>query len=488
MPNMLLPGVLLAVGFLLPAATVAQPKQNVIEFENCTLEMPGTVITAEARCGWLEVAEDPSNPGGRRIRLHVAMAPAVTQEPEADPLFLFAGGPGQAASEAYVLLRGVLEKVRRKRDIVMIDQRGTGKSNPMMCQPEEVDFTAVTDLVKIKQLAIDCLAGLDADARFYTTAVGMDDYDLVRAAMGYEKINLLGISYGTRSAQVYLRRHSEHVRSMILDSVVPAQLLLGAEHAQRLDEAVAQILTACANDQRCNERFPDGQNKLAGLLSDLRGEPRQIIITHPVTGLPEPILMNSEVLATAIRFLSYASETQAMLPLLINEAASNGDFSRLAAQALIVISRITDSLAHGMELSVVCSEDYPFMDLHADMGETLLGNLFIEALQVQCDAWPRGEVAHDFHEPKAFTLPVLLLSGERDPVTPPGYADQAAEQYENSLHLVAAGQGHNVIGRPCIRGIAQDFIATGSIVDLEIDCVDNIKPSPFFDSLLGPTP
>ena len=479
---------MVVAAFLLPAKLLAQPIDSTIEFENCNLEVPGTVLTAEARCGWLEVAEDPANPDGRKIMLHVAMAPAVTQEPEPDPLFIFAGGPGQAASEGYVILRGVLEKVRRKRDIVMIDQRGTGKSNPMMCRPEEVDFTAVADLDEIRQLAVDCLAQLDADPRFYTTAIGMDDYDQVRQALGYEKINLLGVSYGTRSAQVYLRQYPDRVRSMILDSVIPPQLLLGAEHAQRLDETVEQVLTACANDENCNQRFPDGLENLRSLLTELRTEPTLISITHPVTGLPEPILMNDDVLAAAIRFLSYSSETQAMLPLLINEARINGDFSRIASQALIVISRIADSLAHGMELSVICAEDYPFMDFDADMGETLMGNIFIEALKAQCDVWPRGDVAADFHEPKSFPVPVLLMSGERDPVTPAVYADQAAQQYENSLHLVAAGQGHNVVGRPCIRTIAQDFIDAGSVSELDTECVDKIKPSPFFDSLLGPLP
>ncbi len=482
------PALMVAAGFLLPAVVTAQPKDSSIEFENCTLEMPGTVLTAEARCGWLEVAEDPADPSGKKIQIHVAMAPAVTQEPDPDPLFLFAGGPGQAASEAYVILRGVLEKIRRKRDIVMIDQRGTGKSNPMMCQPEEVDFNAVTDLDEIKQIALDCLAELDADPRFYTTAIGMDDYDLVRQALGYEKINLLGVSYGTRSAQVYLRQYPDRVRSMILDSVIPPQLLLGAEHAQRLDESVEKVLAACANDETCNESFPNGQENLRELLTGLRAQARSITITHPVTGLPEPILMNADVLAAAVRFLSYSSETQAMLPLLIFEAKTNDVFSRIASQALIVISRISDSLAHGMELSVICSEDYPFMDLHADAGDTLMGNIFIEALQAQCDAWPRGAVAADFHEPKAFPLPVLLMSGERDPVTPPIYAEQAAQQYENSLHLVAAGQGHNVVGKACIRTIAQDFIVAGSISDLDTECVARIKPSPFFNSLLGPTP
>ena len=106
-------------------------------------------------------AENPAEPGGKTIRLHVAMAPAITQEPEPDPVFIFAGGPGQAASETYPIVRGVLEKIRRKRDIVMIDQRGTGQSNPMMCQPEEIDFSAVADITEIRNVAIECLAEID---------------------------------------------------------------------------------------------------------------------------------------------------------------------------------------------------------------------------------------------------------------------------------------------------------------------------------------
>ena len=468
----------------------ALPEGNSIEFSNCTLSLPGTTLTTVARCGWLEVPENPATPEGRRIRLHIALAPAVVRVPKADPLFFFAGGPGQSASESWVMLRPILEKIRKDRDIVLVDQRGAGQSNPLKCPMEEQEDALQTsvDLELIRRLARQCLDGLEADPRMYTTTIAMGDIDLVRKAMGYDRINLLGISYGTRAAQVYLRHFPEQVRTVVLDSVVPMELVLGQEHGLMLDRAVAQVFADCALDTDCRERYPTGAAELREYIAGLRLQPREIDFIHPYTGQEEKLMVTAEVLAFAIRFLSYSSQTQAMLPLLVHEAVSMNMPGRLATQAMLIGGALSEQISRGMELSVTCSEDIPYLKTDAASADTLLGATFHEVLRASCESWPRGEVAQDFHAPVTAEVPVLLLSGARDPVTPPAYATATAAHFPNSQVLVAPGQGHSVSTHPCLRDIAAAFIDKGSLQGLDTSCVSKIAPAPFFTSILGPEP
>jgi len=481
--------VTVAVVLALPAGALALPDSNTIEFTHCMLALPGTTHTASAQCGFLEVPENPDDPDGRTISLHLALAKATSTNIEPDPLFFFAGGPGQAASEIWVMLRPVLSKIRKTRDIVLIDQRGTGQSNKLQCfEKDDADLNAEIDFEQMARDTAQCASELDADPRFYTTTIAMQDYDRVRQAMGYDRINIMGVSYGTRAAQVYLRLFPDHVRTVTLDSVVPMQLALGQDHAAMLDRAFSAVFADCRRDQTCNTLFPRHEDELQALLGVLRDEPRWITITNPTSGQDQDIRLTAETLAVAIRFLSYASETQAVLPLLINEALTTGDLSRLASQAILVMSGINEMLARGMELSVLCSEDYPFMDMEADNSATIIGNIFLDAIGSQCAAWPRGDIPEGFHDPVVSSLPVLLMSGERDPVTPPQYAARVAQTFSNSLNLVARGQSHSVLRNICLRDVATRFIERGSIEDLDVSCVEKIQPAPFFTSLLGPDP
>jgi len=477
------------VWLAVPASALALPDSNQIEFSNCMLNLPGTNLTAGARCGSYEVAENPSEPEGKMISLKIAVAPATGKTTEPDPVFFFAGGPGQAATETWVMIRSTLNKIRKNRDIVMIDQRGTGQSNKLACESEVAeDLNQEIDLDLIRTETEKCLAELDGDPRFYTTSIAMGDYNLVRQAMGYDRINIIGVSYGTRAAQVYLRLFPETVRAVTLDSVVPMQLALGQEHAPMLDNSVEAVFEDCARDETCNSLYPRQAEELNALFMQLRNEPQQITIINPVSGELQDMRLTADTLAVAIRFLSYSSETQALIPLLVHEALTSGDLSRLASQAILVMSGLNEMLARGMELSVLCSEDYPFIDKSADYSGTLIGNLMLEIIELQCNVWPHGEVPEDFHQPVQSDLPVLLMSGERDPVTPPHYAALTAQSFSNSLNLVARGQAHSVMKNVCLRDITTEFVNKGSIEGLDTSCVENIQPAPFFTSLLGPDP
>jgi len=475
----------------LPLYAKSEVTDAALEMETCELSFPGTGLTAPAECGWFEVAENPADPEGNKIKLRVARVPAQGRNVEPDPLVLLAGGPGQAASEAWLIVAGALNKVNKNRDVLLIDQRGTGQSNPLRCPDMDMAEALAVDWEQLETTTRECLAALDGDARFYTTSIAMGDYDLVREALGYEKLNLFGVSYGTRAAQVYMRLFPDRVRSVVLDSVAPQTLALGSEHAIKLDRALQRVLTSCQADKVCNEAYPDVGDSLDLLIQRLDESPETVTLPHPLTGIPFTFEYDRDALASTIRFLTYSAETQAMLPLLINEAASTGNYQRLASQMLITASSLTDSITPGMELSVICAEDFPLFppdDGSSRDSEFLMGDSMLKASRIQCGIWPRGEVPANFHEPVVSDIPTLLLSGELDPVTPPEYAEEVSAHLSNSLHLVAPGQGHSVTGRGCTGKLVSDFIIAGHFDELETDCLSQLKPSPWFMSLTGPNP
>ena len=450
--------------------------------------VPGTPLSAVGECGWLEVAENPDQPDGRKIQIRVARIPARGRTAEPDPLVFFAGGPGQAATESWPIIGRALAKLSETRDILLVDQRGTGQSNALKCPTWGLEESLALDWDDLARTTQECLDALDGDPRFYTTTIAMHDIDAARAALGYEMVNLFGGSYGTRAAQVYLRLFPERVRSVVLDGVVPQTLALGSEHAMKLDQAIFRVLEACDNDTLCSDAFPDTAGKLRMLITDLEENPVEITVIHPTTGEPFPLTFNREVLSTSLRFLTYSSDTQAMLPLLIHEAAVDQRFDRLASQMLIAASGIQQTISQGMEMSVMCAEDYPLFPAETPPNDYLMGNVMEKSINIQCGVWPKGPVPANFHEPVTADVPVLLLSGELDPVTPPEYADQVAAYFPGSRHLVAPGQGHIATTRGCMGKIVSEFIIEGSAEGLETDCISNMQATPFFISLTGPTP
>jgi len=488
---------------VLPAALAQEGRDqagsgnNSILFTDCILQLPGTTLTAKAECGSLLVAENPAQSLSdsatddrvRSISLRIARVPASDQKQRLeDPIFFFAGGPGQAASETWPIVAGAMREANKRRDVILVDQRGTGGSNKLQCDLGEAEFVADIDLDEIRQQTRECLTGLDADPRFYTTSVAATDIEAVRQALGLGQINLVGVSYGTRAAQVYLRQYPRQVRSMVLDSVAPPQVLLGTEHAPMLDLALERIFARCRAQSDCFDRFGDPAERLQQLRKDLNAASPSLTMRMPSSGARETIPVTRDLLAVAVRLLSYASETQALLPIVL-EQAELGDWQPLAAQALMQVGNLTEMLARGMELSVICSEDVPFYPDDLNHSNTLLGNTLLDVMRAQCDVWPQGKVPTGFHDPlNNAEVPVLLLSGEVDPVTPPRYGDQAAAQFARSAHWVIPGQGHSVLRHGCLPDKLAEFLEQPDPSALDASCIDDIQASPFFLSLLGPSP
>src|SRR5688572_1207872 len=242
---------LAALAFCSALESTAAP----LTLEDCRLHSELGGGSVAARCGWLAVPENRDQPEGKHVRLHVAVLPSLRLEPAGDPLFVWSGGPGQAAGDFYISIAPALARIRRDRDIVVVDQRGTGRSNRLDCAfPEESD-AAFTDPQKLREIVRKCLAGLPGDPRYYTTSVAVRDLDEVRAALGYQQIDLYGVSYGTRVAQHYMRRYPERVRSVVLDGVVPPELALGPDVAREAQRALEQIFARCAAEAQCGARF-----------------------------------------------------------------------------------------------------------------------------------------------------------------------------------------------------------------------------------------
>ena len=458
---------------LLPALAPARTLGE-LTFTPCTLASDGALASVAAHCASLDVPEDRAAPEGRRISLSIAWVAPEAGEAQADPVFLLAGGPGQSARESYPSLERAFADIARHRNVILLDQRGTGGSNRLACESE--DEAAFDDSIEaLARQARACLDALSqhADVRHYTTTDAVADLDAVRQAIGAATINLVGISYGTRVAQQYAKAHPAAVRSMVLDGVVPNTLVLGQEHAGNLDDALATQFRHCAQLPACADALGDPQTQLRALTAQLRQTPRKVRYRDATTGEPTEGEFGYPMLAALLRMYVYHPATAATLPVLLHDLA-HGQSDAAMAQARLLLTSMGDSMAHGMGLSVSCSEDADELQPDPADAHSVLGSDFLAAIQTQCAIWPRGQRPADFREPLRGDVPVLLLSGQFDPVTPPRYGEEVAETLGNARHLVLHGQGHNVIGVGCTPKLVARFIESADPEAPDAHCLERL--------------
>jgi pimeloyl-ACP methyl ester carboxylesterase len=480
---------LLAAALVSPAAA---PQAQRLTLEPCRITDADGLVSTEARCGRLEVPEDPADPQGRRIGLAIAVVPAVATQAKPDPLVLIAGGPGQGSIEGYAPLLNDFDGLRRERDLVLVDQRGTGGSNRLDCaMPDDAIESGDLPPAALGALARDCLAQLPGRAQFYTTSVAVQDLEAVRAALGYERLNLYGGSYGTRVAQHYARRYPERTRTLTLDGVVPPGLELVPRIAIESQRALDGVFARCAADRACNARFPALPAQFAKVEAALGKSPVTLRLADPVTAERRELRVTRNHLVTAARLLLYSPWSASLLPLVIHEAATNGDYAPLAAQAEMAGESLERAIAFGMHNTVVCAEDAPRFAGAVDraaLAATTLGLQMVEGMEAICAQWPRGPVDADFAEPLHSAVPALLLSGEFDPATPAAWGAEAAAGFSDALHLVFPGQGHGQERLRCAQRIIRRFVEAGTAAGLDAACVQEIRPAPFFLSFSGSAP
>lgn len=462
-----------------------------LALEDCRINAgPGTPSIA-ARCGELERPLDPDDPSVGSILLKVAVVPSLSLEPAADAFVPIAGGPGASSIRFYAGWASAFERVRQDRDILLVDQRGTGESAPMSCDVEEelvdTDFSAETTLQTVR----DCLAALPYDPRFFTTSVAVRDLEAVRVALGYASLDLYGSSYGTRVAQHFARRYPESTRTVIIDGVVPPQIPLGPEIATESQRALDRVLDRCAHDPACAERFPDLRPDFERLQEALASGKVPVTVPDPVTGASKSFEFDTQQMAVAIRLLLYDARSIALIPLSITEAA-NGNYVPLAAQFMLTASSLNDSLNIGMHNAVMCTEDIPFIDFsavdQAAIDASYLGPLQLEAIRTMCSVWPQGLMDEDLLTPLATDIPVLLLSGDADPITPPRYAELAAVDLGNAWLLTGINQGHGLGIVGCMPRVVAGFVETMTLEEGAADCLGDAFAMPFFIDFSGPMP
>jgi pimeloyl-ACP methyl ester carboxylesterase len=462
---------------------VRQPATKKLVLNDCKVEG----VQGQAKCGTLEVYENRATKQGRKIGINVVVLPATGDKREPDPMVYFAGGPGSAATEDAAGIAQVFAKIHEHRDLLFVDQRGTGKSHPLDCEFFNANdlqsylgyFFPLEDVRK-------CRPQLEAkaDLTLYTTDIAIDDMDEVRAALGYEQLNLFGGSYGTRAALTYLRRYPKRVRTATLQGVSPPNSYLPSDFPQGNERALQGILAECAADQACNTAFPNLKEEAKSLLAQLIKGPAEVEVQRPNSNDRVKVKLSRDLAAEAIRYLMYNPVAATRVPLIIHTAAQ-GNFVPLTESAIGYRRFLVGTGSNGMYLSVTCAEDLPW--IKPGEGERMAENTFLGDYRLRqqreaCALWPRAKIANDYADPIRSDVPVLILTGQWDPVTPPSNGDTVAKTLKNSLHIVVPQGAHGLGGLEninCLDRVMTEFVERGTTSGIDTACVKTIRRRPF---------
>ena len=471
------------VALILTFQAASAVKHEPLTLKDCTIQN----VQGTAKCGTLEVYEDRAARKGRKINLNIVVLPATSEQREPDPLFYFAGGPGSAATEDAPGIAQLFAKIREHRDLVFVDQRGTGGSNPLNCEFYNANdlqsylgyFFPLEDIRK-------CRTQLEpkADLKLYTTTIAMDDIDDARAALGYDRINLFGGSYGTRAALTYMKRHPQHVRAAILQGVSPANQLMPRDFPQHTERALQGVLSECAADEQCNSAFPNVKAEAQAVLAQLIKGPVEVEVQKPRSSERVKVKLSRDLAAETIRYMLYNPVAASRIPLMIHTAAQ-GDFAPMTRAAIQYRMNLVGTGSNGMYLSVTCAEDLPW--IKPGEGERIAANTFLGDYRLRqqreaCELWPRATIERDYAQPVRSDAPVLILTGEWDPVTPPLYGEATAKSLKNSLNIIVPHGAHGLgglEGMDCIENIINKFIQSGTTKDIDTSCVKNIRRKGF---------
>lgn len=437
-------------------------------------------IKEEVLYGTHEVFENRKARKGRRIPLNVLVIPALGPDRAPDPLFVLVGGPGQAATDSAAGFAQLYADIRRSRDIVLVDQRGTGRSNRLDCAFESVNDTVQSFVaydIPPEQIR-RCRAELEkkADLRFYTTPVAMDDLDEVRAWLGYERVNLYGGSYGTRAALVYLSQYPKRVRTVTLRAVFSLNLLYSPRDAQN---ALDRLFNDCAKDEACARSYPNLRADFQTVLERLAKTPAKITVKDPRTNEPAEVVITRDAFAGGIRRMLYDTGAQRSIPYFVARALA-GDFKPYETVVNGTLGLI-GALSLGMNLSITCPEGMSGVtasDAERATRGTFLGPHMVNGILGACGEWARSSVPKSYFDPVRSDAPALILSGALDPQTPPVWGAEVARHMPNSRHVVMEGIAHGPFPACAVKMMAR-FVETANAKDLDTSCVKDLRRPPF---------
>ena len=448
-------------------------------------------LATAAQCGTLEVPENRAKPDGRKISLFAAILPANTVTPKDDPLLILAGGPGQSASNLAAFASRLTE-IRRTRDVVLIDQRGTGRSSALTCaafKPREDEVFETDPVPRARECVAELAAG-GVDLAQYTTTAWIADLEAMREALGYARWNLWGGSYGTRVAQEYVRRHAARVRTMTLDGVAPPAMIISLDVWQTREAALRAIFEACERSDACRNAHPDVATSLTRIARELGDDGHDVELADPRTGKVQVSRLTFDVVLGAVQPLTYLPETATLLPEVLALAAS-GEYEPLFAANPSMSGRDSEQSNAALYFSVTCAEDVPRIlpeNKQAVLAALPTRKIAEQAIAV-CAVWPRGTMPQDFAEPVTSDVPSLLFSGGMDPVTPPAYGTTVAKTLSNSRHIIAPGYGHIVSGYACGPRLIATFVDQARSDALTQTCVTHFEksvPPPVWSNRLAP--
>ena len=459
--------------------------------------IPG--LAYEVRCGVVQRPLDPAQPAGPKIDVHFTVVPAVARRRLPDPVFLLAGGPGQSAIALSPSVLPLFSRLNNRRDLVFVDQRGTGRSTPLACddrrhaplsEPAGVDAQVAQLQACLTRLAATAPLRSADDLRFFTTTLAMQDLDAVRARLGAERINLVGASCGTRAALEYARLFPQQLRRSVLDGVVPPDMVLPESGGIDAQAAFDAMLTDCERSQACQRAHPTLRADWLGLLASL---PKPVSAVHPLTGQHERFILDVERVLGAARGPLYAPSLAAGLPQALSEAA-RGRFEPLLGLADALASRRGGTVAMGMHLSVLCAEDSPRLAPDQPTEASAAGRastpapFLAQAGQLYrraCAFWPRGSVPEAFYAVPMAASATLLLSGGLDPATPPRHADRVARALgAKARQVTVANAGHGLMGVGCVRDLMFRFIDAADdehALGIDATCVAQVPRPPAFE-------
>ncbi len=459
----------------------AQSPKRTVQLTPC--RFPNS--TEEALCGKYEVFEDRAKKSGRKLALNLIVLPALTKTPAPDPVFFFAGGPGGSATAlAKGARNGLLSQLRQHRDAVFLDQRGTGESNPLTCKLYYEDRGLQGYLPELFPLdkVRECRKQLEsrADLKLYTTPIAMDDLDEVRAALGYERINLYGESYGTLAAMSYLRQHPQHVRAVSLSGVASPAMKMPLQFVRGANLAMERLIADCAADPACHGAFPNFKEEFVAVLSRFEKSPVTLKMVNPKTNQTETLTLPRGELVEQLRLMLYQLRSSSRIPLFIHEAYK-GNLLPLAEAMVARAENSSAIVAMGMYLTVTCSESVWAIteaDIRRETPGAFLGDYRIRRHRAACEEWVRGDVPKSFYAPLKSDAPVLMLSGEIDGATPPELVTAMQKHLPNSRQILIPNEPHNYQSR-CVTTIIAEFIEKGSTKELDTACVQTNRRPPF---------
>lgn len=476
---------LVLAAFTVACSTAAEPNP-VLKLSPCTLEG----VAGQSHCGTYEVPENRGNPNSRKISLRVVVLPATGPDRAPDPVISFAGGPGQSSVEEAAGLAAAHADLRKHRDVVLVDVRGTGGSAPLLCKElmgEHGVQGFLDDFLPAAAVRACRADQAGRDLAQYRTAVTVDDVAEVLTALGYEKVNAWGGSYGTRTALALARRHPERVRTLGLIGVVPPDARMPSTFARDAQEALDGTVRECASDPACARAFPRLREELAAVLAQSAKGPVTVTVRDPESGETHELRLTRQGVAQTIRYMLYVPSAAVLVPLYVH-AAAEGNFQPLGNTAAL-FARFAGGMSDGFFLSVTCSEDVPFVraeDSTAGAQGTFLDDFRIRAQQAACREWnvpraPAEEVA-----PVVGPFPALLVSGERDPVTPARWGEEVARTLPNALHVIVPDGGHGtegMRGADCIDRLLDQLVERGTTRGLDTSCAAKIARPPFATEL-----